>query len=520
MLVPCSWGQGEALPRSDQTAEEIDEAYFLMRALEYYYGNLPVNSPDRQSFVEATRGTRADAIALKVRAEAISMPEIAARYEDFIQVLDHLAEFYTDSEALVRATEAQATSDHITSGTNGLGAATSTFGVTSSAGLTPEESAIWSAVGGGLVYLLELSLRAEDREAQALATADRLLRRLSDTLQENNARARQTAQHLAEERGWNAPEVGWETSTTTVEVLDQYLQNHDYNEAAKILAAISDDRPRDLFVRLARNRVYSNLLSDSKSRIQLAEDFQAARSLVPPVAAYDAYRLTCLEQAMRQASVATYYERCEGKAKIGPSEISSRALALLNEYTEITGPGMADDIRHLHAYVLLNHGDATAAHEHLQSLKTTRWEDSSFRFLLACSSAQRGSWDYAFQALDYAMGSGDYTPAYVRFEPTLAPLRDHDLTKFRSIVNPRWSWMVTNDLLQDDIVLRNDSPYPLSNVRFRVHLAKGAINKDLDLSCRWIAPGEVYTWKDVVAGVEGTWDQSRSRISLSCDQSE
>ncbi len=72
--------------------------------------------------------------------------------------------------------------------------------------------------------------------------------------------------------------------------------------------------------------------------------------------------------------------------------------------------------------------------------------------------------------------------------------------------------------VRDDVVLRNDSPYPLTNVRFAVTLRKGGKTTNLDLKCDLIKPGETQKWTDVVGGVEGKWDDS-SKAELSCDQS-
>lgn len=83
-----------------------------------------------------------------------------------------------------------------------------------------------------------------------------------------------------------------------------------------------------------------------------------------------------------------------------------------------------------------------------------------------------------------------------------------------SAVEVKWSWSVTSDFWsKNDIKLKNESAFPLTNVRLKGTLKEEGRTERFEVSCGHIPAGKIHTWKNEVriSGDEG-------KAVLECDQ--
>ncbi len=506
---------------AQDSASNRNEEYFLIRTLEMLYEQWPQDVSNPTAFASAAAELRKDAIRLRVRAERASVDtEIAARLEDFVSLLDSYTNFLTNIGAIRSAARENAGKEEFQSGFKGGYAAAGTFGTLSqNENVTSGEAALASLVVGGITYAVDAWGKSSKRDEAERAAVSAAAQRIQDSFIATLERAKQGFQKVAAMRGWNASEIGWDLSETHAKNVLRMYSEGDLPGLTRETALQRESRPKDPYIRLTHNLFQAlGNEKDASMLSRLSEDTYQSISLIPSDPAYDDYKHGAISQAALLASAARDAERRSG-ASPRSSEASVRALELWNQTLMLQPSDPTGQIRFYRAMALAANGESDKARGEAESVLNLLKTGGEFLYGYACILSLDGDTGRALQALDAALRTGTVDVADVRLDPDLLNLREQKKTEFDALANPQWTWSVVDDWVWDDVILRNDSVYPLTNVVFVVALNKGGKVEKHVLKCDHILPGEKKTSVDIVTGVEGEWDKS-STGELTCDQNK
>ena len=92
---------------------------------------------------------------------------------------------------------------------------------------------------------------------------------------------------------------------------------------------------------------------------------------------------------------------------------------------------------------------------------------------------------------------------------------------YKKVMEIKWSWSVYWGFFNDDIILSNDSDFPLNNVVLSVSLTRKATGKKewtKDIKCSYIAPHDSYKWTDIMSISSGSDESITGNAILNCDE--
>jgi hypothetical protein len=203
----------------------------------------------------------------------------------------------------------------------------------------------------------------------------------------------------------------------------------------------------------------------------------------------------------------------------GSTKNGQLAVSLWRKVLEISPADATGEIRESLAFALMSVNSLKESVKYANDVVRLRASDPGFCYNYACLMSRINAPEKSLEWLDASIKRGNSNVAWARKDPDLQRVRQSHGKQFAQLVTPKWSWRVTDDWLWDDVILKNESLFPLSNITLSVTLNKGRGQKNLKLTCEYLAPGDSKKWVDIVDGAEGTWDNS-STASLTCDQTE
>lgn len=498
---------------------DIDESYFLVRTLEALYERWPQDVSNPDLFSDVASDLRREAIRLRVRAEKESLEqEIIDGYNEYVSLLDSYTRFLTNIGAIRQAARDEASKDSFESGHKAGFAGGSTFGALSrNDDATTTEAVVASLLVAGVTYAVDSWGKSAQRDLAEEAAVATAAQKITDETTETLERTKQRFESLAKKRKWSPAEVGWTLSQDQANAILSALKNDDTDLILRECDRQRRERPNDPFIQLAHNYARGTLLDlDVDAVMAIADESYNVTKLIPDGDVYFDYRFECISQAASFASRARNIER-RNTTILRKSPVSEKALNLWREVLELQPSDPTGVYRFNFAIASFENADIGPAIERMTELFTLLKENPDYLYWYACMLSREGDYDTAIKNLIAAISLGHYDIAGVREDPDLVPLRGHWKDEFEKLVTPQWSWRVTDDLLWDDVVLKNESLYPLTNIEFTVTLKKGASTTPVTLRCDAILPGVAKIWSDVVNGAEGEWDKA-STAALKCDQ--
>ena len=102
------------------------------------------------------------------------------------------------------------------------------------------------------------------------------------------------------------------------------------------------------------------------------------------------------------------------------------------------------------------------------------------------------SLDLAGDWLAFAYRQGFNTIAFVRNDPDLASFRAGQPERYKALTTVKVSYEFVWGIFNDDIVVENNSPFELTNVRVEVFIRKGTRTWTPQIRCDSIMPGGSY----------------------------
>jgi len=490
------------------------EEYFLIRTLENLYEQWPQNVSDPVHFTTAAAELRRSAISLQVRAETAKLhPSLVEGFRDFVRQLDAYTAFLTDIGAIEQNAKIQASEDALRSGGHGGKAAIGSYTVLSGQdNVSSTEALVVSAAFGAVVYAVEYFGSARQREEALRHALHAEAQRIQDTFIITLERTRQRFLNLAISRGWEEEEIGWNLSPEHAQVLLNMHASQDINGLIAETSRQRSLRPDDPYIALQNNLLRSILAVDKpKTLDHLTEDTLTLIRLIPNDSFYNQYMLSVVSAAATFASASRYAERIAGASPRSSSR-SRLAVALWEEAYLLNTQDPAGKARFYRAQAYASNGDTRKALSELGEIANLYKNDPDFLYAYAYIYSLAGNYDASLRFLKRALQTNEVDLATIRTDPDLDDLRISRKTDYDKLTTPQFTFSIQYGILFSNVILTNDSPFTLTNVK--LVSATAGWNPELEVDV--LPSGKTHTWTWVAKPPGGI----AIRAKLISDQSE
>lgn len=487
-------------PLAIMASAAANENLFMLRLLDEYYREMPSlrSREDITRWLSSMRW-RVDHARQIIRDRRLD-PDIDALYADCGDFLDVYESVLTNMGMIDRQAERQATADAFAGVWEGYKTGSKAESTAKEWGASDDDASGAGALVGILAGMAEYGGREKQRNAVRSSAIDAEQRRLNEAWQAVDRRSQATAQMLARRHLWRREEAGF------TEIRSRLL-----SDELKL-------RPRDPFskIRYASHRVENekpaSIFSDARMCIEAAE-------LVPAPAAYDDVRQSYLYKAAELALLAAATEAGKGGYSARPS-IAKPALVYANTYLAAQPEDPGGRGRLLRARALAfagRYGEAvTEATAALDKAPETWRADRSFPFLYAKMLTLDGQHTYVGGWLRRAFANGSTFVDDVRTGDDFARYRAQMPEEFRELTKAKVTWDIEYGIFNDDIIIRNQSAFGLSNARIHLTIRKGDLTWSPKLESAWLPPGGSQRFVDVVSIPNDSYDDASG--SFTCDE--
>jgi hypothetical protein len=308
------------------------------------------------------------------------------------------------------------------------------------------------------------------------------------------SRAAAASVRIAGRRNWSRGEVGFEQ----VSFREQYQR-----------------RPRDPFVRV-KNAMIREANEKPADVMRDARECVEAARLVPEGMVYDSYRATFLACAADLAATAASRDWFADSRYSYGSPLAKEAVRICR--TRLAYDGDLSDWGKYELARALNfagfHGEALATASKAQKL----YRNPGFAYDYACLMSLDGQTKLALEWLEFSFKLGGSNVAWAKQDPELAKVRTQQAEGFTRLTQVKWGWTIKYGVFNDDIVLENNSPFPLTNVTLTPTIKKNGRTYARTLTVAWLGAGRSYTWHDVFS-IPGSSSDSAT-ATIECDQTK
>jgi hypothetical protein len=121
----------------------------------------------------------------------------------------------------------------------------------------------------------------------------------------------------------------------------------------------------------------------------------------------------------------------------------------------------------------------------------------------ACLLSVNGDTRLALEWLAHAFRNGNSDVAWARQDPDFENLRAKEPKAFAELTKVKWSWRVDFGVINDDVILTNNSAFPLTNIDLQVTFPTGS-RRTARLTLTYLAPGQSYRWTNAVSVPNGS----------------
>jgi hypothetical protein len=392
------------------------------------------------------------------------------------------------------------------------------------AALASGGSSLFASVLLGVgVYALDMWLTQVEQAPQRDRAYEERMRPLTEEWRRASMVAdtnfRKAAQALTARHNWNSSESGVSKPQEHTDAMAEAFGTQNLEKLSSLLRAERKARPRDPFVAClstAVTLVAKGNTVGADDHAQSEKELLEAVKLLPPDSFYDQSRselywlaaYSALEQAKPSKKATGYLN--------GPYD-SSRAIRLFLAAKQHNPYDSSGHIRRGlgTSYALAGHFDkALALHEEVRGNFA---EDPEFHLELARLYALNGKGQESLATVETLMRLPTFADVNsLRSDDDLQQLRANhratleELTALKTQADVEWGWVL------DDLILYNNSVFPLTNVRFTPRIQQRGQLYTKELSTDHIAPRGFAKWADEFS-VTGSAFESYD-YTVVCDQ--
>ena len=488
--------QSDAATADDQpfvlkAAPTVDEELFLVSVLEDTYASWPKPEHASESS-EWIAQTRQAVRFLRSTIDAHRLHgDVAQLYDECLQLL----QAYQQYSISVGAINAQAVEDAeqgvaeagVKGALAGLWEALRSDSTSDDVNKAARDKAIDSLTDKG-VEILFARQKALSTEAQKLQT--QIQATLSD--------AQTIAASLTRDRGWHFGEVDF----------SDFDNSH--------LNTWVTQRARDPFVLCKAARQGVEQEQTSVGLVNRAVQCLQAAMLVPDGDAYSGYRANFVSYAiwMGLDGVALEQKYYTGRRAL----MATPGLQLVRTYLTLE-PTDPEGFGHMELARALGftgrYADALAAAQ--VALKYYQ-DDSGFLYRYSKLLILNGYVDASAEALRRSLQQGFSNITSLRTDPDFAGLRRARQEQFETLTTVRMHSQISWGVMLDDVVLHNDSDFPLTHLKINLQIAQGERSWNISQGdCTSIAAHGTCTISNAMSIPDDRYD--RANLTYTCDQS-
>lgn len=270
-------------------------------------------------------------------------------------------------------------------------------------------------------------------------------------------------------------------------------------------------RPRDPFLRVANAEIRVDDETPAAVMADARVCVDAAR-LVPQGRAYDCYRAEFLAAAAELSLLACSRQLHHFEYSSGPAESAEDAVRicmtlLACDPTDATGTGNMLLARAL-AFGGRYEEAIGAANKAVDGWKGNPYFCYRYARLMSLTNKV----DLAFDWLAYSYRQGFSDVAVARDDADLSVIRTAAPDRFRELTTVKSSFHIEFGVFNDDVIIRNDSPFELTNVRVDLVVKKGNRTWKPDLRVASVKPGASHTFANVVSIPGSSYDSATATL--------
>ena len=374
------------------------------------------------------------------------------------------------------------------------------------------------AGGGHYIWNIVQQFKAANRAKDSLLDSE--LSKFMALFNECTAKNKATAGLMTDKYGWKPGEAGFTTSVEDRQKMDALYQAGDLAALEQLTSFNLKTRPRDPFAinDAAVIRFRAGVQSESVAEmLQVADMIIEAANLFPSATAFSEHRASMLFSAAYAQTLNLFFQ---SRADFQGAEESSvkKALQLLEESrnSSHSSPGSA------FFELLSNAAGYAGAYKDALEAADRAYADAqggpSFHLNCARLASRAGEHDRALSELRKALLLGALDLQLVKESPDLAALQANRSKEWNDLFEVKYTWDVDWGFFNDDVLLRNDSEFTLTEVVFAPKITTDGKVYAPILKADFIPPGKVYRWSNAFSIPGSKADESESR--LACAESE
>jgi tetratricopeptide (TPR) repeat protein len=483
------------LPFRVETASSVDENLFVLYTLGSLYQRLPAADASSATKSEWINATRAQAQSMRslIRSRQID-PVLDDLYRDCLDFTQAYEAFLERTEQIRKQRDQYEMSDVLDSAIKAYKNGSDVHEAASALGASDDHASFAGSVAGILSGMADIYSRNQQRDSAANAAVAAEARSLSERLSSVNENAHAVSALLAKRYGWAQPEADFDTLSSPS------------------IGLFTKQMPRNPFAACApTNNLRNGEPFDEVMRGALI-CFQAAE-MVPADAGYERYRQLFLYQA---AALAV---RAASTAADTPSDrailLQTSVYAVKSVRTYLSRGATADGGA---GYLLLSsalevsgrYADAVAADNTAFQLAPGNQNDMSTALRHAGLLSLTGSLDDSAKWLARAFSLGFHDLAWLRQDPDLDNLRrlrpiSYQYLTTVQLSGPQFIW----GILLDDVELRNNSPFDVTNLSARVIVYKAGRVYTANVQCPVVKAGGICRVNNAVSIPGDSYDGLR-----------
>jgi len=439
-------------------------------------------------------GTRSRLAALRTGGVSGGLdPGFARLYDGAIAAVEAYAVFVEQREGIESARQQQASRDSLQALLTGAVAAFESADQAERRGSSETTAGLAGLAGGIGSGIDEAARRADARNAQATAAIAAAQATFRTTLTTSLSDATAFARQLAEKHGWAPAEVGLGDGGTV---------------AVRDIVRL---RPRDPFARARLARLHDATVA---SRLAAAADFTTAADLVPDRQDYHGVRTAFLRDAALYHIAGAALQAPAFSA--GPPPAIADAMTTVRRYRDADPEDASGTGRLLLARALAHTGQHAQALNEALAVREQFKQDANYQTLVARLTSLSGASEHTAGWIESAYRLGFTDVGRLRGHPDLAAFARERPDDFALLTTVQVSFQVLMDWMLHDLVVTNDSPFALTNVRAEVTVRRGAKVLSPVVSCATLASGSSCRINDIGTLAGDRYDEAGGVVS--CDQ--
>ena len=484
-------------PYAFATLPNVDENLFALRLLNDIYSHWPDMKGDRSNvkawFTSAKESTARMQQQIRVRHLD---PNLLTVYTDCQNYITQTENYLSAVDVLDNQKTAGTLWDVITSTYTGYDKSEQTSSTAKKLGFSDKNAADAGEMVGTVSALSDFNTKMNARGAayrqQVAAETKKLEDRWSDTSQN----LRKVSDSLTAKFGWKPGEGGF-----------------DGFKSAQI-ADLVNRSPRDPFLWVKYGDAVLGNAKTAEDCVKAEEAYFQAAELIPADGSYDSLRLQYLDDATQASlSAATIQSNSSYTAHpaLGPYTVKMARTYLAVDPQDSTGIGHIELARALGfagRYLEASYS-AEAAYNARHDWATDPGFCIRYAKLLVLTDRTARATEWIEKAYNYGYSDVNVLRQAADFES----YRAQQPQQARRLTTVAWNWKINYGNFLDDVVVMNNSPFPLTNVTFHVHITKGNEVWDKTVTCKSIKPRSSCEADNIMSITGNSYDNAQGTLT-------